>query len=491
MDRPRVRKMWADTNQELFKSVPTMRVLIVEDDPVSALLLQRVLEQRSYRVDLAPNGVAALEAFHEHRHRVVISDWMMPEMDGMAFTRELRKISGEYVYVILLSAKGQRDDRLQAFEAGVDDFLTKPLDREELYARLKVAERILAAEESLRRQKDELRIAGDRLKVANTNLLMASRRFEELFTGLPAACFTFDSEGIVHEWNRSAEELFGIPAHQAILQPLWDNFGGKDDHFWDSHFVHRVFNGDSTNSVEWSFERSEDCHRHLMCSVFVLRGNGGEIIGAIAANLDITERREAQVQIEAQKYALEEANERLAKLAVTDGLTGLWNHRRFREEMEVVHATHQRKGQPLSLIFLDVDHFKMFNDTYGHPAGDEVLKKVAALLNENSRTGEAVARYGGEEFAIILPSTSEEEACAAAERFRSALESADWPYRKVTASLGVATTSETSASLEELIQHADLALYGAKHSGRNRVCHYQTLGELMDKTEHQGARKMA
>ncbi|HZH98885.1 MAG TPA: response regulator, partial [Fimbriimonadaceae bacterium] len=143
----------ADDDSEMRKGD---HILVVEDDPVSALLLRKVLEFRGYVVDQAQNGREALEKFDREGHRIVISDWMMPEINGVDLCREIRQRSGSYVYMILLSAKGQREERLQAYESGVDDFLTKPLDRDELFARLKVAERILSTEESLSRQKEEL-----------------------------------------------------------------------------------------------------------------------------------------------------------------------------------------------------------------------------------------------------------------------------------------------------------------------------------------------
>ncbi len=467
------------------------RILIVEDDPVSALLLRRVLEHRGYHVDHADNGKTALELFTTNQHRVIITDWMMPEMDGVALCRAIRAQCKAYVYVVLLSAKGQRDDRLEAFDAGVDDFLSKPLDREELFARLKVAERILAQEDMLRRQTEEITIASDRLHAANDNLLLASRRFEELFAGMPVACFTFDAEGVIQEWNRTAESQFGRPTLSAVQKPTWEAFGGYDDNFWDAQLVHRIFEGEKLQNVDWHFHNTHGETRFLMANVFQLRGVSGEIIGAISANLDITERRLAEKRIAEQNVALEEVNQKLELLAVTDGLTGLWNHRRFQEELENAFSSHQRMSWPLSLIFLDVDHFKQYNDAFGHPAGDDVLRQVGQTLTGSSRSYEAVARYGGEEFAVIMPGTNKEQAILAAERFRSAIESATWPHRAVTASFGVATLSTAMGKAKDMIQEADAALYASKQHGRNCAFHFDDIGNLLEDSQHAALRKSA
>lgn len=451
------------------------RVLIVEDDPVSALLLRKVLEHRDYTVDHAENGVEALALFKETHHRIIISDWMMPEMDGVSLCHEIRNVGGSYVYVVLLSAKGQRADRLQAFEAGVDDFLTKPLDREDLFARLKVAHRILGAEEKLQVQKEELSRASEKLKVANNNLIIASRRFEELFSGMPMACFTFDNSGLLHEWNRASESLFSIQSHEALLSQVWDTFEGSCDGFWCPELIEEVFSGVAVEGREWKFGEGDDT-RYIVCNVFPLKGPRGEVLGAISANLDITERKAAEKKIQQQKRELEEVNARLSMLAITDGLTGLWNHRRFREELVRQFTEHRENDAPLSLILLDVDRFKQYNDEFGHPAGDVVLRNVAAALQGAAVGRESVARYGGEEFAIILPNTEIESSIIAAERFRSALASVDWPLRDVTASFGVATLSEDDEEGGNLVERADAALYAAKQSGRDRVTHFAKLG---------------
>jgi two-component system cell cycle response regulator len=166
-------------------------------------------------------------------------------------------------------------------------------------------------------------------------------------------------------------------------------------------------------------------------------------------------------------------NERLAELAVTDGLTGIKNHRHFRDSLEVAMSLAMRQSIPLSVIMLDIDHFKMINDVHGHAAGDDVLRTVARILGENTREHDEVARYGGEEFAILLPLTDADAALALAERLRESIASYPWPLRCVTASLGVATfPGALFPRTTTLLEQADLALYHSKKRGRNRVSHH-------------------
>jgi diguanylate cyclase (GGDEF)-like protein len=173
--------------------------------------------------------------------------------------------------------------------------------------------------------------------------------------------------------------------------------------------------------------------------------------------------------------ALEEANARLAKLAITDGLTGLYNHRYLHERLSLEIERALRTGVPVTLLMIDVDFFKQYNDRHGHPAGDEVLRRLARLLAEERRVTDVVARYGGEEFAILLCDVDHLSAGRLAERIRDRVarspfpHAADQPNGAITISVGVADCPHNARSAKALLEAADAALYKSKHAGRNRV----------------------
>ncbi len=164
-----------------------------------------------------------------------------------------------------------------------------------------------------------------------------------------------------------------------------------------------------------------------------------------------------------------EAKRALMIQATTDSLTGLNNARYLREESRAIEKRATRDGRALSAVMIDVDRFKAYNDTFGHPAGDEVLRQIGAILRREARAGDLVARYGGEEFAIILPGADTAKAREFAERLRQAIGAHPWPLRQVTVSLGVATGTPPATGAVTLLSRADEALFAAKRAGRNRV----------------------
>ncbi len=201
--------------------------------------------------------------------------------------------------------------------------------------------------------------------------------------------------------------------------------------------------------------------------------------GLLALNMSyqsLTDKLEESLD-EQQKLSgrLQELNKELEERALTDELTGLPNRRAFDEGMTREIGRAQRLNKPMSLVIIDVDHFKQFNDTHGHLAGDRVLKYMGKALMENARSCDLPARYGGEEFALILPHTPMGGAIIAAERLRKAIERMDVEFNnkilKVTASMGVTTITDPNGSRVEImaIRRADDALYSAKDAGRNQV----------------------
>ncbi len=173
---------------------------------------------------------------------------------------------------------------------------------------------------------------------------------------------------------------------------------------------------------------------------------------------------------------LEALNRNLKEMVNRDGLTGLFNHRYFRDALELELNRSQRHGHPFSLIFIDVDHFKQYNDTHGHLAGDHALKELARILEECNRASSVCARYGGEEFVILVPETDRNGARVLAGRIRLRVEQHPFPGREtqplgaVTISLGVASYPEDAIDGQALISRADAALYEAKQKGRNTIC---------------------
>jgi diguanylate cyclase (GGDEF)-like protein len=161
------------------------------------------------------------------------------------------------------------------------------------------------------------------------------------------------------------------------------------------------------------------------------------------------------------------------RLAITDTMTEIANHRAFQERLREEIARAQRYSYPFILLMLDVDDFKPYNDTYGHPAGDQVLRAIASVMRESVREGDLVARYGGEEFAALLPQTDTRHGRIVAERIREAVERYSFAHRNVTLSIGAAEFATDGPDAEALIYSADRALYAAKRAGRNRVIFFQ------------------
>jgi len=176
-----------------------------------------------------------------------------------------------------------------------------------------------------------------------------------------------------------------------------------------------------------------------------------------------------------QNQELDSLNKEFREMAIRDGLTGLFNHRYAKDRLDEEFDRSIRFGRELTVLFMDLDHFKFFNDTHGHQAGDEILQILAGLMMKSVRESDTLARWGGEEFIVIAPETSEEEGCVLAEKIRKAVAEHSFPNREkqplgmVSLSVGMSSRSDATESAEKLLRLADDAVYAAKDSGRNRT----------------------
>lgn len=233
------------------------------------------------------------------------------------------------------------------------------------------------------------------------------------------------------------------------------------------------------------------CHASIDSSIKALRAGAydylqkpveeldmiSSIVARAAENIRlINANRSLVAQLSTVNTELKESNEALQQLATRDGLTGLYNHRFFQESLAMEMSNAKRHSSPFSLLFMDVDFFKKFNDTNGHPLGDEVLKGLAKIIQGRIRGYDVASRYGGEEFVVIMPRTRKNDARIVAESLRQEVETfpfegrENMPDQRVTISIGVASFPEDGEEPAALLLSADQALYRAKHEGRNRVC---------------------
>ena len=327
---------------------------------------------------------------------------------------------------------------------------------EKQIAGLKALARQAMAQLRLRRQLREL-------GRANENLAAERLRFRAFMDNNPAVAFVKDAEGRFVYVNAQMSRAFGRGEHEWLGKTdadLWPaeaaaEFRRVDREVIESGRTHVVIEAVPSPGGPASYWQSYK---------FPIPAAGGAThLAGIAVN--ITEREEYQNRMAEYQRDLEAANSRLETLATTDALTGVANRAAFQVRMQEVAAG----PRPVSLLIVDVDHFKAFNDCFGHVAGDEALREVARVLVAAVRGSDLVARYGGEEFAVVLPGTPAAATAVLAERVRRAVAEHPWPHRPVTVSVGAATAPHGRIDPVALTAEADAALYRAKRAGRNRA----------------------
>lgn len=421
---------------ESRKKLP-INLLYVEDEAAIREQFERLLKRVVKDVKSAANGEEGLELFKSYKPDVVMTDIKMPKVNGLEMSRGIREIN-KTVPIIITTAHSEFEFLVEAIGIGVSDFLPKPVDTENLISTLQKKSHDIYLEKELEKERkrfetilnfqENMIILTDGLKIAEAN----------------KSFFDFFKVTNTEEFER----IYGCIDSQFIL---------------DERMIHKI-EGESwiQNLIQNRFERN------VVKIIYMKTAEERTFI--VRASKFPDEEEELYIVSMSDITEMEKEAKTLELLATTDPLTKIYNRLKLNEILMLEIKKSDRYKIPLSIIMLDIDHFKEVNDTYGHDIGDDVLVKLTKSISANIREVDMFARWGGEEFVIMLPNTDENGALITAENLRSIIADADFGKAgKITASFGVAEYQPNLGS-RELLKRADDALYEAKRSGRNKVC---------------------
>ncbi len=450
----------------------TARVLVVDDIPANVKLLEARLTAEYFDVVTASSGVEALSICARERIDVVLLDVMMPGMDGFEVCKRLKSDpKTHHIPVVMVTALDQASDRIQGLKFGADDFLTKPVDDIALITRVKNLAR-------LKNLNDEM------VMRAATSFELGVEGYEALeqaMSGVNGRVL------VVDDHPRNGPRLVSLleGTHKVICEKdVATALDMASREPFDVIIISLAMkNADGLRLC--SQIRSQDLSRHVPIIVIVEEPNEARLLRGFDMGVNDylvrpIEPHELFARVSTQikrKRHLDFLRNRLAESveqSITDPLTGLYNRRYMESHLRTLVEDAGKIGRKLSVLWADIDFFKNVNDTYGHEAGDRVLKQFSDRILRNTRGIDLACRMGGEEFLLILPDTDELRAYKIGERLRTSVaagefEIAPGQFIRVTASVGLSTFYGDGDTPEKLLKRADEAMYCAKRRGRNRV----------------------
>jgi two-component system cell cycle response regulator len=447
----------------------TARILIVDDVPANTRLLEAKLSAEYYQVASARDGFEAVKRAREWQPDLILLDVMMPGMDGFECCRILKDNDVTlHIPVVMVTALGESAERLRGLEAGADDFLTKPVEYDTLMARVRSLVR-------LKRLLDEWRVRGETARALG---LTAPNQGIPDVAGARAL--------VIDEWELNGDVILRALAREGIeatpVRTGAEVIALATQHSYDLIVISLQLADEDSLKLVSALRAADQTHETPLLLVAetsererVLRGFELGASDWLAMPVDENElRARARNQIR-RKFYQDRFRSDLStalELALTDPLTSLYNQRYLRRHLNGLMQSGQ--GRPIAVLMIDVDHFKIVNDQYGHANGDLALKMIAEVFRDNIRAFDSLARYGGEEFVVVMPGSNPDDATAAAERLRIAVETVLFEpmpglLHKLSVSVGVSCTCHEVDTPELLLHTADLALYEAKRRGRNRV----------------------
>ncbi len=422
-------------NWHLHKDIKDSNILVVDDSIVNLKVLCKVLENKNYKVQSAQDGAGALRLAEETQPDLILLDIQMPDIDGFEVCRRLKvNPTTRDIPVIFITATDEVEKKLEGFQLGAVDFISRPLQMPEVLARV----RNHLTLQNLQRAADEEKGRLRRILAALPVPYIISRVHDSKILEMnDKACSALDVSPEDLEEYKSTD-FYAKPEIRADLIEMVQRNGLVSNE--EIELVTR-------SGREFTTLFSATPLRLMSEDVFFVTFS------------DITERKEMELALE--------------KAATTDYLTGTLNRRAFTERASAERYRANRNEKPVSMLMIDIDHFKAINDTYGHDVGDDALKELVRIISANLREYDAFGRLGGEEFALLLPETDIEGAKILAERVRKAIEEnemvlEDGSILRMAVSGGLSLW-EQDAALDEVLKKADEALYEAKNSGRNRI----------------------
>jgi two-component system cell cycle response regulator len=451
----------------------TARILVVDDVPANVKLLEVRLLAEYFEVLTAFNGADAIEICENGKVDVVLLDVMMPGMDGFEVCRRLKADRAtSHIPIVMVTALDQVSDRIRGLESGADDFLTKPVNDLQLLTRVRSLVRLKMLTDELRLRASTTRNIGIEELLGKKDPLGDKRARLMLVDQRPAS------------QNRIRDMLLPVADVEVSSDPQAAFFQAAEGNF-DCIVVATGLTGYDPLRI-CSQLRSLDRTRFLPIILIAEHGEDDLVLRGLDLGVndylmrpideqELTARLRTQIRRKRYNEELRSSVAQTIEMAITDGLTGLHNRRYLDSHLATLFERAASRDRPLSLMITDIDKFKPINDTYGHAAGDEVLRDFARRLRKNVRGIDLACRFGGEEFVVVMPDTEPHIAERVAERIRHEIESQPFAIGggtqslKVTVSIGVASMIPGKDSVETLMKRADAALYEAKNTGRNRV----------------------
>ena len=448
----------------------TARILVVDDVEPNVRLLEAKLTLEYYEVLTACDGATALQIASDERPDIILLDVMMPGMDGFETCRRLKADPvTRHIPVVLVTALDGREDKIKGLDAGADDFVTKPIDDVILFARVKSLVRWKSVMDELREREESgrkmgvdtdgagrLRGSGGRVLIVDDNARQAEKMVEHLAGE--------------HRPTVESDPAAALIAARGPVDLMIVNVSSSE--FDGLRFVAQI--------------RSTEASRRLPILAVVDQSDRPRLLKALELGVnDILPRpvdpeeleARTRTQIKRKRYAdfLKQKLDYSLEMAVTDALTGLHNRRYMAGQLQGLMSRAGQGGDPVAVLVMDIDHFKLVNDSFGHDAGDEVLREFGVRLATNVRAIDLPCRLGGEEFVVVMPGASLEDATRVADRIRRDVAAQPFPIMggaeglTITISVGVAASTGDDDTPEALLKRADEGVYEAKAHGRNQV----------------------